>query len=129
MKQPTSINTDSSLQKAQDATIQSIAKFEDALEHLAEKVENTNQRVEHVGEIVQRLKGDFFHIKDSAKHAVEPLMPLVSQGKDISGRAFGKVRQNPRAFVAVVAGLAGVYWAFKSFRSPASSAYISDTEY
>lgn len=127
MKQSTFTNTESSLQKAQDATIQSIANFETALEHLADKVENTNQRVEHVGEIVQRLKNDFLHVKDSAKHAVDPLMPLVNQGKELSGRAFGRVRQNPRAFLMILAGVAGVIYAMKSFKRP--TAFVSDTEY
>ena len=127
MKQSTFTNADSTLQKAQDATVQSIANFETALEHLADKVENTNQRVEHVGEIVQRLKDDFLHIKDSAKHAVEPLMPLVEQGRNISDRAMQSARQNPRALFLIAIGVAGLFFARRSFR--AKPAFASDIEY
>lgn len=128
MKQSTSINSDSTLQSAQDATIQSIAKFEGALEHLAEKVENTSQRVEHVGEIVQRLKGDFGHLKSTAKNAVQPILPLMEQGRDISNRAISSARQNPKALFLIAAGIIGLFFASRSMQQSRRS-FVSDTEY
>jgi len=129
MKQPTSTSSESSLRNAQDATIQSIAKFETALEHLADKVENTNHRVEHVGQVVSRLKDDFVHLKTSAKNAVQPILPYVAQGKHISERAWTGARQHPRSLLWIAAGIVGFIWASRSMSKPSKPAFVSDTEY
>jgi hypothetical protein len=111
MKQTTSINEDGVLKKAQDATLQSLTSFETALGHLADKVENTNRRVEHVGEIVGRLKDEFLHLKSNAQAAIKPLAPLVEQGT----KAIRRVRSHPRSLLWVAAGLIGIFWAARVY--------------
>jgi len=111
------INTDPSVKQAQDVVEANLAKFESALEHLAERVEHTSQRVEHVGELARRSRDELVHLKEKAQVAVEPFMPYLKQGKDISNRTITQARENPRPFLWAFAGMVGAYLAYRSFQS------------
>ncbi len=117
---PTTINgsskTDFELQKAQDAVETSLAKFESALAQLADKVEDTSHRVEHVGEMALRSRDELVHLKNSAKSAVQPFIPYWRKGRNISTRTVNQIRMNPKPFFWGVAGLVGAYLAYRSFQ-------------
>lgn len=117
MKQTSSINVDSNIQKAQDAVEVNLARFESALAHLADRVEQTSHRVEHVGELARRSKDELLHLKETAQGAIEPLMPIIQQGRDASTRAVGRVKENPKSFLWAFAGVIGAYLAYRSFSS------------
>jgi len=111
------INTDPSVKQAQDVVEANLAKFESALEHLAERVEHTSQRVEHVGELARRSRDELMHLKEKAQDAVEPFLPMIKQGKEFSGRTITQARENPRPFLWAFAGMVGAYLAYRSFQS------------
>jgi chromosome segregation ATPase len=112
-----STDTNVTLQSAQDKASRSLGNFEQALEHLAQKVESTSERVEHVGDVVKKLKDDFSHLKSTAQHAVQPIMPLVRQGRDLSNRAIYRVQSQPRSLLWVAAGIFGLFWIARSMQS------------
>ena len=105
MKQTSITNTDTSVQNAQDAVNASLAKFETALEHLADKVEAASHRVEHVGELARKSKDELLHFKESFQHSIEPFVPYIQQGKEVSQRAITKVQQNPKPYLLTAAGV------------------------
>jgi hypothetical protein len=110
------VPTNSSVQRAQDAVDASLARFESALSHLADRVEQTRLRVESIGETARRSKDELTHLKDRAKTAIEPLAPMLQQGKNISTRAISTVRENPRPYLWAFVGLVGAFLAYKSYQ-------------
>src|SRR6476469_8683064 len=104
-------NTDSSIQKAQDAVEVNLAKFESALAHLADRVEHTSHRVEHVGELARKSRDELMHLKDVATTAIDPFVPYFKQGKDISNKAIVGVKENPKPYLWAFAGLIGAFLA------------------
>lgn len=111
------INQDSSVQKAQDAVEANLAKFETALAHLADRVEHTSHRVEHVGELARKSRDELMHLKESAQSAVGPFVPYIKQGRSFSNKAILQAKENPKPFLWAFAGMVGAYLAYRSYQS------------
>jgi hypothetical protein len=122
-------NTDSSIQKAQDAVEVNLAKFESALAHLADRVEHTSHRVEHVGELARKSRDELMHLKDVATSAIDPFIPVLKQGKDMSNKAIVEVKENPKPYLWAFAGLIGAFLAYRSFQGNRASTRIEGRSY
>lgn len=128
----------SSIDKAEEAVQQSIDRFETAMEHLAEKVEGTSQKLHHVRDVAQDSKEKLLHFKDEVQATIDPLRPYVKQIKTYSRKAMGTARSVPRPVWWLAAGVVG-WVTFQYFRGDAprkakgtsdfSSEYISDFPY
>lgn len=115
------INPESSVQKAQDAVEVNLARFESALAHLADRVEHTSHRVEHVGELARKSRDELMHLKETAQTAIDPFVPYFKQGKDISNKAIVQAKRNPKPFLWAFAGMIGAYLAYRTYESRQSS--------
>ncbi len=101
----------SSLEIAEQGIRKSLDRFEAAMENLVEKVEVTNQKLNHVREVVSDSKRNFFHFKDEVQATVSPFVPSIVQIKNVTS----KIRNLPQPVLWLAAGLMG-YAAFKLWR-------------
>ncbi|MGE3684065.1 MAG: hypothetical protein AB7G93_20280 [Bdellovibrionales bacterium] len=85
----------STLERAEEKVTHSVASFEHAMEELAQKVEETSHRMQHVMDLANRQKAELARLTEKAKDAVQPIMPYVE-----------RVRRNPRPFVMTAGAIA-----------------------
>ncbi len=105
----------SSIEKAEEAVQNSITRFEIAMEHLAEKVEGTSQKLHHVRDVAQDSKEKLMHFKDEVQATIDPLRPYMKQIQSYSTKAIGTVRAAPRPYLWLAMGVIG-FAAFKYFK-------------
>lgn len=106
----------SSIEKAEEAVQNSINRFETAMEHLAEKVEGTSQKLHHVRDVAKDSKDKLMHLKEEVQATLDPIRPYVTQVRNISNKAMGTVRGTPRPVLLAAIGIIG-FAAYKYFRS------------
>lgn len=99
----------STIDKAEEAVQNSINRFETAMEHLAEKVEGTSQKIHHVRDVAKDSKEKLMHLKDEVQATIDPLRPYVAQVRNVSRKALGRVRSAPRPVLWAAVGILG--WA------------------
>ena len=80
------------LDKAESIVTENLAKFETAMEHLTEKMEESSKKIQHVAELAAKQKAEFISIKNKLKTVVAP------------------AQQNPRSFAAIAFCLVGGYF-------------------
>lgn len=112
------MNLNSSIEQAEEAVQHSINRFETAMEHLAEKVEGTSQKLHHVRDVAKDSKDKLLHLKDEVQATLDPVKPYVKQIKNASGKALGTVRSAPKPYLWLAAGVIG-YAAYKYFKGSA----------
>jgi hypothetical protein len=81
-------NDTKSVRHAESAVDSSINRFESAMEHLADRVEDTSHKLQHVMDLVERQQDELLHLKDRAKQAIEPMRPYIAQ-----------LQRNPRPYI------------------------------
>ena len=113
----------SSIEKAEEAVQNSINRFETAMEHLAEKVEGTSQKLHHVRDVAKDSKDKLMHLKEEVRATLDPFKPYVNQVRNISTKAVGTVRATPRPFLLAAVGLIG-FAAYKYFKNSSTGSPI-----
>lgn len=109
----------SSIERAEEAVQNSINRFETAMEHLAEKVEGTSQKLHHVRDVAKDSKDKLMHLKEEVQATIGPFKPYMNQVKTISNRAMGSVRAAPRPLLWAAMGIVG-FAAYKYFKNSGS---------
>jgi hypothetical protein len=98
-----------------------LESFESTVENLAKTVEDARHKIEHVTDLANKSKEEILHIRDSLQTAMAPIMPLVDKASDVSMQAVRKVRQNPRPYALVFAGIVGSLLLMTYIRGSSSS--------
>lgn len=93
------INPDSSAQLAQEGVEYSVKRFENALEKLMAKVEDSAQIIQHVENIANKPKDLLLNLKHKTEAAVD------------------MIRRNPAPYFIAVAGIASAVGIFLWVRS------------
>ena len=106
----------SSIEKAEEAVQNSINRFETAMEHLAEKVDGTSQKLHHVRDVAKDSKEKLMHFKEEVEATINPLKPYVKQIQSYSTKAMGTVRAAPKPYLWLAVGVIG-FAAFQYFRN------------
>ncbi len=84
----------SKIDDAEEILSSGIAKFETAMEHLAEKVEEGSERLQHVIDLSKRQKEQLLKLRDKSREVLEPVRGVVT-----------KAQRNPRPYVFAAAGV------------------------
>jgi len=93
-------NDERNVHHAESAVNSSIGRFENAMEHLADRVEDTSRKLQHVMDLVERQQDELVHLKDRAAQAIEPIKPYIAQ-----------VQRNPRPYILGALSFVGALFA------------------
>lgn len=109
------IEANTSVDKADRAVQKSLDRFGMALDHLADRIETTAQKIHRVRNVAMDSKEKLNHFTDEVKATMSPLKPYFSRAQDLSHRAVVRVKANPGLFVWAGVGvffgfLALIYW-------------------
>jgi hypothetical protein len=105
--------TNGEIQRAEDKITENLARFESAMERLNSKLEDSNQRIQHVAEIAKHQKDELLKLKNKASEVVAPL-------GDYSRQMADKVRSNPKPYIWTILGCLGVIFAVRYFSKQSS---------
>jgi hypothetical protein len=110
-------NSSSRIDQAERAVLSSVRRFEHAMENLAQRVEESSQRVQHTIDLANKSKDDLFRLKDNVVSAVGPLQPYMHRVADSSARIKDRVSGNTMGFAIGIAALFGGIALFSYYRS------------
>lgn len=123
----TNLQGKSKLEKAEDAASKSVERFESAMEHLADKVEDSSRRVEHTVELANKSKDDLIRMKNTAISAFDPVKPYVRRASDFSSQTYSRARENPRPFLMAAIGFIGGLLLLSYYRNRREARSRTDT--
>lgn len=109
--------TKSALDKAENLVTENLAKFEVAMEHLTERMEESSKKIQHVSELIAKQKDEFINIKNRLLTAVDPVMPYFR-------KTATRVKQNPKSTIWLAACLVGGYFLMNYFNKKSSTALL-----
>ncbi len=100
----------------QNAILEPLAKFEEAITGFAGTLGETRQNIETVVDLTLRSKDELVHIKDA-------FMPYLTDARDVTQKVATRVRSTPSPVIWTVAGLIGSFlvWSLYSGKSTHSS--------
>jgi hypothetical protein len=78
----------------EEAITSGINKFETAMEHLAEKVEEGGEKLQHIVDLGKRQRDQVAKLKDKSQDIIEPVRKVVE-----------RAQSNPRPYLVAAAGV------------------------
>ena len=104
------------VENAEEVVHEKLAKVENVMEQLTERVENTASKIQHIVDKGVELR----------EKAEEKVLPLVRKGQNISRQIGSRVRSNPALFWGGVAMLGAVI-AYRLVRGQGRANYTEKT--
>lgn len=112
------------INQAERAVSGSLDKLEAALESLTQKVEGSNQRIQHFMDMGHRQKQELLRLKDNAQNAI---LPLLRQGRDTGQRFYSQARANPRPLLYGALALAGALLLLSYARRSPAGKFVDES--